>query len=308
MIDATTFAVGAAATIGIAVAAIGGYHVGFRAATTAPQRWLRRAGRDTERCLSEAESALDLAGRLCDAVANVRTVAENRLSGLVEHQNRLADALGRLRKSAATSAAVKTAEFVWSREPIDPETNLPTRPAFDGNAKTLIGLAKAAPVGGVLLVAMDDTERLRSRVGEIHYREIAKSVARVLCRSCRDEDLVCRIDGETFAVLMRDGEPSVALAAAESVRESFRKHPFRLGSEGPECLVTASFGHTPVLPSDELRLITDRARAAVTRSRRLGRNRLHAYDPANCGFILVKSVGNPMPSLAVSVAAPCGSH
>ncbi len=102
MIDAMTFAVGAAAMIGIAVAAVGGYHVGYRAATTAPQRLLRRAGRETERCLSEAESAIDLAGRLCDAVASVCSVAESRLAGLVEQQNRLAEVLGRLRKSTAT--------------------------------------------------------------------------------------------------------------------------------------------------------------------------------------------------------------
>ncbi len=117
--------------------------------------------------------------------------------------------------------------------------------------------------------------------------------------------LVCRIDGETFAVLMRDGDPAEALLAAESVRESFRKHPFRLGPEGPECLVTASFGHTSVLPSDELRLITDRARAAVTRSRRLGRNRLHAYDHADCSFALMRSAGNPAQPMAERVAASC---
>lgn len=305
MIDAMTFAIGAAATIGIAVAAVGGYCVGYRAATLAPQRLMRRAGRETERCLAEAASAIDLAGRLCDAVANVCTVTEHRLAGLVEQQNRLAEILGRLRKSTATSAAVSTAELEWTREPLDPETGLPTRAAFEANAKSLMSRAGGMPTGGVLLAAIDDTERLRNRVGEIHYREIAKSVARVLCRASRDADLVCRLDGETFAVLMRDSDPAEARAAAESVREAFRKHPFRLGSEGPECLVTASFGHTPVLPSDELRLITDRARAAVTRSRRLGRNRLHAYDPADCSFALVKQAGSVAQPLAESLNAAC---
>lgn len=306
MIDAMTFAIGSAVTIGIAVAAVGGYYVGYRSATTAPHRLLRRAGRETERCLSEAESALDLAARLCDAVANVCTVAENRLAGLVEHQNRLADVLGRLRKSAAMMpASAPSVEFEWSKEPADPETGLPSRTAFEANAKALLGLAKKSPAGGVLLVAIDDTERLRSRIGEIHYRELAKSVARVLCRAARDADLVCRLDGETYAILMRDGDPAEALAAAHHVREAFRKHPFRLGAEGPECLVTASFGQTAVLPSDELRLITDRARAAVTRSRRYGRNRMHAYDPADSSFTLVKQVGPVAQPLSESVAAAC---
>jgi diguanylate cyclase (GGDEF)-like protein len=305
MIDATTFAIGAAATIGIAVAAVGGYYVGYQSAVSAPHRLLRRAGRNTERCLSEAESAIVLAGRLCDAVANVCAVAENRLAGLIEQQNRLAESLGRLRSSAAATAAVSAVELEWSREPADPETGLPSRTAFEANAKALMGLAKANPAGGILLVAIDDTERLRNRIGETHYRELAKSIARVLCRSARDADLVCRLDGETYAILMRDADPADALGAAHNVREAFRKHPFRLGAEGPECLVTASFGQTPVLPSDELRLMTDRARAAVTRSRRYGRNRLHAYAPADSSFTLVKHLATPAQPHAESVAAVC---
>ena len=305
MIDAMTLAIGSAATLGIAVAAVGGYHVGYRSATTAPDRLLRRAGRETERCLSEAESAIDLAGRLCDAVANVCTVAENRLAGLVEQQNRLAEVLGRLRASAATAAEVAAIELEWNREPADPETGLPSRTAFEANAKALLGLPKKSPAGGVLFVAIDDTDRLRNRVGEVHYRELAKSITRVLCRAARDADLVCRLDGETYAVLMRDSDPADALTTAHNVREAFRKHPFRLGSEGPECLVTASFGHTPVLPADELRLITDRARAAVTRSRRYGRNRLHAYDPADCSFTLVKHIGAPAQPVTESLTAAC---
>jgi diguanylate cyclase (GGDEF)-like protein len=272
---------------------------------SAPNRLLRRASRNSERCLSEAESAIDLAGRLCDAVANVCAVAENRLTGLIEQQNRLAESLGRLRTSSAAATSASAVELEWSREPADPETGLPSRTAFEANAKGLMARAKAGPAGGVLLVAIDDTERLRSRVGETHYRELAKSIARVLCRSARDADLVCRLDGETYAILMSDSHPSDALAAAHHVREAFRSHPFRLGSEGPECLVTASFGQTPVLPSDELRLMTDRARAAVTRSRRYGRNRLHAYDPADSSFTLVKHVAAIAQPHAESVAAVC---
>ncbi|HEX6986224.1 MAG TPA: GGDEF domain-containing protein, partial [Planctomycetaceae bacterium] len=172
----------------------------------------------------------------------------------------------------------------WLREPSDRETELPDRVAFDGNLARLLAATSAAPRGGVLLVSVDEADRLRRRIGDGGVAAIRRSVARVLCRAIRDGDLACRLDEGTFAVLFADPEPADAVAQAAAVREAFRGHPFRTGPDGPELLVTASFGFTPALPGDEPRLLLDRGRAAVARSRRWGRNRLHVYEPQSGRF------------------------
>ncbi len=293
MVDGMTLALGTAATMGIVVAAAGGYSVGYRSAATAPARLIRRAGRDSERCLSEAAAAIDVAGRLCDAVAGASAATERQIATIAERHDHLAEALSRLRMTIRTSDPAAAAKIEWNREPLDAETELPNRSAFEANIEIFRAQTKNAPLGGVLFISLDDAVRLRKRVGEGNYRNVCQSVARVLCRAGRELDLACRIDGETFALLMPDPDPHDALDHANAVRDTFRKHPFRLGPDGPECLVTASFGFTPVLASDESRLIMDRARAAVSRSRRWGRNRLHGYDPAGRGFSLIKHTSLP---------------
>jgi diguanylate cyclase (GGDEF)-like protein len=303
--DATVIALGTAATIGIAIAALGGYFVGYWSAVSAPNRLLRRAGRDSERCLNEAAAAVDLASRFCEAVANASVANERQIDAIADRLNRLLDVIASLRKTHRKPNPAATQTVEWARAPVDIESELPNRSAFEANVATLMKLATEVPLGGILLVSLDDAERLRSRIGDLYFRNVSKTVARVLCRAGSDSDLACRIDTDTFALLMPNVDVDGAVANADAVREAFRKHPFRLAADGPECLVTASFGLTPVLPSDELRLITDRTRAAVSRSRKLGRNRLHLYDPADRSFVLVRHADAASVDQAALAAMSC---
>lgn len=284
-------ALGAAATVGVAVAAAGGFLVGYRVAASRPARLLRRVRYDAERCLTEAASAIDLAGRFCDAAANSARVAEPRIAPLVERQRRLSDSIGRLLASGKSAAVHDAVEVAWQREPLDPETQLPDRAGFEANLAKIA--ATEGPRGGVLLVSLDGLDRLRGRIGLGGLSEIRRTVARVLCRAGREQDLACVLDGHGFAVLLPDEDPENALRQATGVRDTFRGHPFRLGTDGPEVLVTASYGFTPVLPGDEPRLVLDRVEAAAARARRWGRNRFYAYDPAASRLVQVPDAAKP---------------
>jgi diguanylate cyclase (GGDEF)-like protein len=284
-------ALGVAAAVGVAVAAAGGFLVGYRVAATRPARLLRRARRDTQRCLTEAASAIDLAGRFCDAVANAAKIAEPRIAPLVERQRRLSDSISRLLSSGKSAARHDIAEVSWQREPLEAETQLPDRTGFEANVTKIA--APDAPRGGVLLVSLDGLDRLRGRIGASGLSEVRRTVARVLCRAGREQDLACVLDGNGFAVLLPDVDPEEALRQAAGIRDVFRGHPFRLGIDGPEVLVTASYGFTPVLPGDESRLVLDRVEAAVARARRWGRSRFYAYDPAASRLVQVPDAAKP---------------
>src|SRR5690606_25584539 len=97
MSDGTSILIGVA--VGIAIAGAGGFVVGYRFALSAPARLVRRAGRDVERCLNEAASAVEVAGQLCSAVANASLASERQITNLLERQRSLAEAIERLRSA-----------------------------------------------------------------------------------------------------------------------------------------------------------------------------------------------------------------
>lgn len=294
----TFLALGAAALVGVAVATGGGFFVGYRMGASRPARLLRRARRNTEHCLTEAASAIDLAGRFCEAVLSSARIVETQVAPLVERQHRLSDTIGRLLSSTKSAPAREPVEVSWQREPVESETQLPDRTGFEANVTKIASPDR--PRGGVLLVSLDGLDRLRGRIGPTGLSEVRRTVARVLCRAGREQDLACILDGNSFAVLLPDADPEDALGQAARIRDVFRGHPFRLGIEGPEVLVTASYGFTPVLPADEPRLVLDRVEAAVARARRWGRNRFYAYDPAASRLVQVPDATKPRRAVLTS--------
>lgn len=287
MPHSTTLIVILAAICGFLVAAGGGFALGYSFAASAPNRLLRRAGRNTTRCLTEARKATDIATRFCEAVAAATTATEQQFALIAECQRRLSEAVGKLRPLSQPSAVSEPVKIEWIMEPLDRETELPNADALQANLARLLAAAKDKPRGGILLVSLDGLDRIRQRIDRKDLASLRSSAARVLRRLLRDEDLACSLDESTFVLLMPDRDTPNALTQAVAVREAFRCHPFRIGTDGPELLVTASFGFTPALPADEPSLLLDRAEAAVTRSRRCGRNRLHAFDHLDSRFSLI---------------------
>lgn len=293
MTHETILSMGAAAVAGLGVAAAGGFAVGYRAGASRPERLLRQAGRETGRCLDEAAAAIDLAGRFCDAAANAAKLAEGQIAALVERQKKLGESIGRLLAGARSAAMRPRPEIAWKAGPLDPLTQLPNREGFEANLARLVSAA-GEPHGGVLLVSLDGIDRLATRIRDAGVEEIRKSVARVLCRAGREQDLACVLDRGDFAVLLPDAASDEALAQAAAIRDAFRGHPFRLGADGPEVLVTASYGFTPVLPGDEPRVLLDRLNAAAIRARRWGRNRFYAFDAASSRLVQVSEPARPV--------------
>ena len=298
MPDATALTFVFAALAGAGVSTVGGFVVGYQMAASRPARLLRRAGRETRLCLSEAAGAIDLAQRFCDAASNTAKVAHDQVTALAERQRGLAESIGRL-LSAARCGARPVVNVEWEMSPIDSHTQLPDRAAFDANVGRLAA-ASQEPRGGVLLLSLDGITRLRNRVGVAETAEVRRTVARVLCRAGRERDLACVVDDEAFVVLLPDAEPDDALRHASAIRDAFRGHPFRIGADGPEVLVTASYGFTPVLPGDDSGLVLDRVGAAVSRARRWGRSRFYAYEPVASRIVQVPEASAAKPAVVVS--------
>ena len=264
------FVLGAAVVLALLITAGMGVAVGIWWATRR-----QKLPPKTSDGLSEALAALERAGALCDALT---ALTEQQVTALLERQQRLATAIQSLQTAASRiSAPALPTTLHWERQPLDAITQLPDAAAFGVNLSRLI----AAGRGSLLLVSVDRLESLRQRCGVRTVEELRRLVSRLLCRTGRDADLTCTLADDLFAVLLTDADAGQGLLQAAAVRDALRAHRFQPEADGPEVLVTASLGITPLQPGDEAQQVQERAAVAVAHSRRLGRNRLHIADAAS---------------------------
>ena len=124
-------------------------------------------------------------------------------------------------------------------------TGLPDRPMFDANLRLMLAEgAKTDLSSGLLLVTIDRREQLKSRFGIRGVDDFEKSIAAVIGRAIRKQDLVCRLTDDSYGILFPTVDIEGGRKLAQVVRNSVRLHTFRLNDIGPEVLVTASFGYT----------------------------------------------------------------
>jgi diguanylate cyclase (GGDEF)-like protein len=130
-----------------------------------------------------------------------------------------------------------------------------------------------------LSVVMVDVDHL-NRVNEAHGRpagdEVLRAVAQVLQGLVRGADVVARVGGDEFAILLRETELAGAQHLAERLRQSIEE--LRTHYEGKEIAVTATFGIAVDIPAqaregEQPRDLIERAERALDRQKELGVNR-----------------------------------
>ena len=134
----------------------------------------------------------------------------------------------------------------------------------------------------VLSLIIADIDNFK-RCNDTHGHEAGdlalKSVAALLERHIRrGADLVARIGGEEFAIILPDTDLNGAVALAESIRVSMRKLANSDHKEIPE--MTMSFGVSSLVPDGSLNsgLLFSRADAAVYNAKRKGKDRVEIMN------------------------------
>jgi diguanylate cyclase (GGDEF)-like protein len=88
----------------------------------------------------------------------------------------------------------------------------------------------------------------------------------------RDIDLVGRLGGEEFVVLLVAVDPETARRAAESARAAIAAT--RVTTPNGEIALTASIGYTPLFAEDTVSAALQRADEALYAAKRAGRNQI----------------------------------
>jgi len=160
----------------------------------------------------------------------------------------------------------------------DALTALPNQLMFYDQARRLIALAKrkSLPVG-VMVVDIDHFREVNQTLGHMSGDELLRQVAGRLSGLLRESDILGRLGGDVFAVLLPDVEDtSQAAIVARRVIDALLQ-PVRV--EGQDIFVTASLGLVfhPQDGSDAHELVSN-AEIAVRHAKMNGRNNYQFYS------------------------------
>jgi len=200
---------------------------------SAPASWIALA-EEAERLLKPTQ---ELAGQIARAYEGIRQQA------------------GQL----SSFAAVQT----------DSLTGVSNRQVLDHSLADLLGMREEfGSVFSLAIFDIDHFQQLNNNHGRLHGDHVLQRVAWLLDHNVRDTDVVGRLGGEEFAVLLPGTDLLAATIFAERIRKAI-----------PDMIhVTVSVGVTTVLAGDEAKVILARADAALYAAKAAGRNMVFQHD------------------------------
>jgi len=163
----------------------------------------------------------------------------------------------------------------------DPLTGLPNRRAFDDVlVRRIAERHRGQTPLSLLMIDLDDFKRLNDRHGHPAGDHALQHVAEVLSAAAREMDLVARVGGEEFAVIL----PATPLADGKVVAERMRRAIGRksLHYEKTALRVTASLGLASAAGNEDGAALIKRADEALYAAKQAGRNRGCFHDGRAC--------------------------
>jgi diguanylate cyclase (GGDEF)-like protein len=163
---------------------------------------------------------------------------------------------------------------------IDPLTGVSNRRGFERALE--IELARSLRRGhslALVLVDLDDFKQVNDRYGHGVGDDVLVGLAERLRDEVRSADVVARMGGEEFAMLLPETDLAGALTVAERARASFEAAGLHLKG-GDRLAVTASFGAADYPASADRAALLRDADTALYAAKRLGKNRVIASTRA----------------------------
>lgn len=173
------------------------------------------------------------------------------------------------------SYALDSIEDLNRRSETDPLTELLNRRAFDERLRTALASALRYRRPLSLVIAdLDHFKRVNDEHGHAAGDAVLRDFADMLRTGSRSVDVVARIGGEEFAIIM----PEIGAAHAREYAERLRVETARqLHAEGGA--ITASFGVAGAADVGyDLRSLSEAADAALYRAKKAGRNRVECHE------------------------------
>lgn len=157
---------------------------------------------------------------------------------------------------------------------------LARRALMERGQKLLTRLAEEGQSIAVLMVDMDHFKQINDRYGHAQGDAVLQAFALQAHKALRPEDLVGRMGGEEFAIVLPRTTHEQALRVAQRLCELMRQQVFQVNPQ-QEIRITISIGlyaAAESVPSDSLEALLSRADQALYRAKNSGRNQVQSYD------------------------------
>ena len=169
----------------------------------------------------------------------------------------------------------KLQSHLESMATIDSLTGLANRQAFMQRAKNEFNRARryARPLT-VVMIDIDHFKAINDRYGHAAGDEVLRQAADICQSSLRGSDLMGRVGGEEFVLLLPDTPHTNAYHVAERMRVHLYETPIEL-ENGTTLNVTASFGVASMNEDDsDFNAVLERADEAMYHAKHDGRNQV----------------------------------
>jgi diguanylate cyclase (GGDEF)-like protein len=165
----------------------------------------------------------------------------------------------------------------------DPLTACLNRRGFDqALAREVARSARAGSDMALLALDLDHFKDINDNHGHLVGDEVLRAVGALLIQAGRAGDVVARIGGEEFAVILPDTAAAGAFQFASRLCDVMREHLFPPATPGgPPIRITTSIGlvsGAPEMDGDFAALFTSRADMALYAAKRSGRDRVRAWS------------------------------
>ena len=160
---------------------------------------------------------------------------------------------------------------------VDELTGLKNRRSFFDDIESVIaGSRRRGKPVAIALLDLDHFKDVNDTHGHGIGDDVLREVARRIEETLRQEQIVGRIGGEEFVVLLPDTSPPQALIAVERVRKAIGDTPIAVSS-GAAVQVTVSGGIAPLADGMTVTIAMQQADKAMYRAKALGRNRVEVF-------------------------------
>lgn len=241
-----------------------------------PQLRTHEVTRQIPILLMANESDMTKVAKGLDLGANdylMRPIDSNELLARTRTQLRHKRHYDRLRKNYSDSLALSL---------VDPLTGAFNRRYLDAHLPKMLARSKTSmkPLS-TLMIDIDYFKKVNDNYGHDSGDTVLKSVASNIMNSLRPTDLVVRMGGEEFAVIMPETDLLSALTIADRLRERIEKLSVSIRSGSQNLSVTVSIGGACIDEGEhsDVHALLKRADEALYKAKNSGRNRVEGEEP-----------------------------
>jgi diguanylate cyclase (GGDEF)-like protein/PAS domain S-box-containing protein len=161
----------------------------------------------------------------------------------------------------------------------DPLTSLYTRKRFVDELGREIARSQRSGAGGaVVLIDLDDFKYVNDTQGHRNGDRLLTSLSHLLRQTVRAADLLARLDGDEFAVLVTETQPSRVDFVVERLLKAVRNHFVHVGEQPIGVTASAGISFFPEQGASAEEILA-RADQALDRAKRQGRDQFVIFKP-----------------------------